>query len=81
MLFLERYPEDNPLVKAFQGTDTEENLARALQMIRSDSILQDCYAIAWEYSRAAQEALEGLEASPSRQSLLDLAHFAVARHR
>jgi geranylgeranyl pyrophosphate synthase len=79
LLLVERHPEDNPVTKAFQDIDREENLHRALKMIRGDSIIEDCYVIAGEFSHKAQQALANLEDSVYRQSLFDLATYVVER--
>jgi len=81
MLLLEYYPEDNPVKELFENRDTQENIKRAIEMVRNSSIVQECYAVASEYRAKACQNLNSLPDIPSRQSLINLADFVVERRR
>ena len=81
MLLLERYPDNNPIISLFQGDDPEGNRQKALEMIRNSTIIQDSYATARGFYDDAAAAVKQLPDIPERQSLLDLAAYAIERHR
>ena len=81
MLFLERYPEDNPIKRLFQNGDKEKDIRLAIELIRNSSIIQECYEVASEYSAKACNKLELLPDNASRQSLMNLADFIITRRR
>jgi len=81
LLFIERYPENNPVIKLFQKKDPIENQKRALEMIHSSSIIAESYSIAAEFSQTAIEDLEGLPNSSYKRALVELANYGMERHR
>ena len=81
MLFLERYPANNPIIPLFRGEDPEGNRQKVLEIVRNSTIIQDAYAVAEGFSADAAEALESLPDIRERQSLLDLASYVVERRR
>ena len=81
MLFLERYPEENPVMKLFQEGDKQENIKLAIELIRNSSIVQECYKAASDYSAKACQSLNLLPNNESRQALADLANYVVERNR
>ena len=79
MLLLERYPEDNPVKRVFENRDREENIKLTLEMVRSSSIVPECYQVASDYcSRACQE-LELLPDNAAHRALAELAGYIVTR--
>jgi len=81
MMLIERYPEDNPVKKLFQGGDEQENINKAIDLIRNSTIIQDCFDVASEYCSKACQNIGLLPDTSSRQTLLDLADYIVSRRR
>jgi len=79
MLLLERYPENNPVREFFQNRDRPEAIKRAIELVRSSSIVPECYEIASDYCARAGRHLRRLPDNASRRSLLDLADYVIAR--
>ncbi|MBI4340148.1 MAG: polyprenyl synthetase family protein [Chloroflexi bacterium] len=79
MLLLERYPQDNPVVKLFQREDMEANRERAIDMVRNSEIIYDSYAVARRYLDTAAAAISALPDTAERRSLLDLLDYAGER--
>jgi len=81
MLLLERYPEDNPVKRLFQDRSRKEEIKQAIELVRSSSILQECYDVASDYSLKACRSLDLLPDSSSRRALVALADFVIQRRR
>ena len=81
MLLLERYPEDNPVRELFQNKNKRENIKLAIELVRSSSIVQECYTIASDYCAQACRSLNPLPENTSRQSLINLAKYIIERKR
>ncbi len=81
MLLLEHYPEDKPVKELFQNRDKQKNIKLAIELIRSSSIVQECYTVASDYCAKACRNLKLLPDNASRQSLIDLADYIVERRR
>lgn len=79
MLLLEHYPEENPVKKLFQDGDKQENVRLAIELVRNSSIVQECYAIASEYTAKACRNLHVLPDNDSRQALAGLAEQVIWR--
>jgi geranylgeranyl pyrophosphate synthase len=79
MLLLERYPEDNPVKQLFENRDNQENVERAIELIRNSSIAEDCYQVASEYCVKANSTLELIPDHTSRQALTLLADYIIYR--
>lgn len=81
MMLLERYPHNNP-IKEMEYGDKAENVKQAVELILEDPlIIDDSYAVAVEYADKACHELEALPYNASRESLMDLADYAVSRKR
>jgi octaprenyl-diphosphate synthase len=79
MMLMDRYPRDNPVSQIEDG-DKTENVKQAVTLILEDPrIIEDCYTVAVEYADKARSELESLPRGESRDSLLDLADFAINR--
>lgn len=78
MLLLERYPEDNPVRSIFENRGAQD-IARAIEMVRNSSIVEDCYQLATEYCTKACQNLNLLPDNTSRQSLAALADYVTKR--
>ncbi len=81
ILLMERFPEDNPIPKVMMNRQADEHLKRALDMIQSSSVLQDSMAVAQDYGRKSIDALSALPATVYRQSLQEIATYALERRR
>lgn len=82
MVFLERYPEDNPVKRLFDDEDNkEENIRLAVESIRNSPIIEECFGIASRYSERACDKLKLLPSNTIRQSLIDLADYVITRRK
>ncbi len=81
MLLLERYPEDNPVKRRFENKDNPDNIKQAIELIRNSPIVDECYAVASEYSARSCQNLKDLPENSSREALLGLAEYVVARKK
>jgi heptaprenyl diphosphate synthase/octaprenyl-diphosphate synthase len=79
LLLIARYPESNPVSEFLAGIDRESNIARAIEMIKSGSIIEESYAEAIKYSDKAINLLEGLPPGACREGLKALAAYLVRR--
>ena len=81
MMLVERYPKDNPVKRLFEGGDKKENIARAIDMVRNSSIIQECFDMAAKYQAKACEGLSALPDCDARRVMADLAEYIVSRRR
>jgi geranylgeranyl pyrophosphate synthase len=81
MLLLERHPEDNPVKRVLENRKDRGNVKEAIELIRNSPIVDECYNLASEYSDRACQGLNGLPENNSRQALLALAEYVVARKK
>ncbi|MFC2068486.1 polyprenyl synthetase family protein [Chloroflexota bacterium] len=81
MLLLERYPEENPVKRLFQGENNQENIELVLGIVRNSSIVQECYNLASDYGVKANHNLMLLPDNSSRQSLQELVNYVIDRKR
>lgn len=81
MFILERYPENNPVKSIFENRGGQDDIQRAIELVRSSTIVQDCYALASEYVSQACRHLEGLSDGAGRQRLVEIAEYVVARKK
>lgn len=79
MLIMERYPGDNPVKMVFENHDAEKNLKAAIELVRTTSIADDCYAKAGEFCAKACARLDRLPDIESRKSLCGLADYVLRR--
>ena len=79
MLLLERYPENNPVIRIFKGEDPKANRQLAIEMIRNSSIIEDSYAVAQGYLDTAATAIKILPDIIERRSLLALLDYVTER--
>ncbi|MDD5288963.1 MAG: polyprenyl synthetase family protein [Dehalococcoidales bacterium] len=81
LMLMERYPEDNPVKKLFQGGDKKENIKQTIEMVRNSNIIQECFDVASEYRTKACQNLKKLPEKETRTALMNLADFIVTRRR
>lgn len=80
MLFLERYPGDNPIRRVFQSKgDRQENIKLVIESVRNSEVAEECYKVASDYCARASRNLDLLPDRPSRRSLKELAEYVVTR--
>lgn len=80
LLLVAQYPEDNPVVAVCEGVDREENLKRAVDMVRNSGVMSAVYAEADGLRTKAIAALAPMPDSDAKRALLDLSDFVLARH-
>ena len=66
---------------AFQNKNKPESIKQAIELFRNSSVVQECYAIASEYSAKACRNLNRLPDIASRQALVKLAGYVTSRKR
>jgi len=81
MLLLERYPENNPVKKLFQNGEKQENVKRAIELLRDSPIIQECYALASDYCTKACRNLGQLPDESKREALAELARYIIERKK
>ncbi len=82
LMLLERYPEDNPVKRLFQDEgNRQENIKKAVELVRSSSIVDESYQVASDYCARACQDLDRLPDKPSRQALLALVEYVVKRKK
>ena len=81
ILFLEKYPEGNPIGDIFENRDKQEDWERVIELISNSPVIVDSYRIAAEFCSLARQTLSNLPDSESRRSLIDLSDYVVARNR
>lgn len=82
LMLLERYPEDNPVKRLFQDEGArQENIKKAVELVRSSSIVDESYQVASDYCARACQDLDQLPDKPSRQALLALVEYVVKRKK
>ncbi len=81
MLLLKYYPDDNPIKRLFQNPHEPENVKLAIELVRNSSVVEECYAIAADYSSKACQNLRLLPDNASRLALVELANYVIERKR
>ena len=81
LMLMERYPQDNPVKRLFEGGDQTENLRQTIEMVRNSTIIQECFDVASDYCHKACQNLKNLPEKEARGMLMNLADFIVTRRR
>jgi len=81
MLILERYPEDNPVKRLFEGKDKQRNIELAIELARNSPIVEECYKITSDYGAKACHNLSSLPDNTSRGALVELADYIISRRK
>ncbi len=80
LLFLERYPRDNPIKKFFTARrDRHARLQEALDAILASDVVGASFDIARDYVRRANAAIEFLPPSETKDCLVDLGDYVLER--
>jgi geranylgeranyl pyrophosphate synthase len=81
LMLMEKYPQDNPVKRLFQGGDKQENIKRTIEMVRNSTIIQECYQVTADYCAKACQNLKLLPKKDAYESLINLADYIVSRRR
>ena len=80
LLFLERYPRDNPIKKFFTARrDRHARLQEAIDAIIASDVIEASMEIARDYVRRANDAIAFLPASETKQCLVELGDYVLER--
>ena len=80
LLFLERYPQDNPIKRFILAKrDREARLREALDAIVNSEVLDDSLGFARDYVKRALEAIDFLPESETKRCLRDLGEYVLTR--
>lgn len=79
LLYMDRYPDDNPVKRAFEGTRRRANLARAVEEIRASDILPEAMNTAQRFADRARDALAALPSGDPKATLDGLVDYVLAR--
>jgi octaprenyl-diphosphate synthase len=79
LLIIERYPDNNPVKRYFEGRQKAESLRRSIDMVRNSDILEESYGVARDFRDRAIAALAQLPASEASESLADIAEWVMQR--
>ena len=79
ILLIEKYPQDNPVIKLMEDSQNAQYLDQSVDMIRNSSIIRDSYSVAESYCNNALNQLKVLPDSSYRKSLESLVEYVVKR--
>jgi geranylgeranyl pyrophosphate synthase len=79
LLFIERYPKNNPVQRYFAGSRRPQTLRRALDLILESAVLDESFAVAVDFRDRALMSLEALPSGEVKQTLADLAYWVTQR--
>ncbi|PFG74741.1 polyprenyl synthetase family protein [Tepidiforma thermophila] len=81
LLFLERYPKDNPIRRFILARrDRESRLREAIEAVRNSECIDASMEMARDYIRRAQEAIAFLPESETKRCLIDLSEYVLSRN-
>ena len=83
IMLMEKYPVENPIEKLFRlgNHGDDDSLKKVLEMIQDSQTIEDCYAVARDYSLKASAAVQSLPDSPAQRSLVTLSDYVRDRTR
>ncbi len=81
ILLMQRYPEDNPVKRLFQGEDKEKNIKLAIEIVTGSTIIKECYQVASDYGARTRQNLKRLPDTPSRRALAQIADYIIQRKK
>lgn len=80
LLFLERYPKDNPIRRFILARrDRETRLREAIEAVRNSECIDASMELARDYVQRAQEAIAFLPESETKRCLIDLSEYVLTR--
>ena len=78
IMALRTQPEDNPILTLFDSPEDARSLGLAVEFILGSTAIEESYAVASDYCRAARRQLDGIPDTPARASLEELADYVMA---
>ncbi len=80
LLFLERYPQDNPIKRFILAKrDRDARLREALDAVANSEVLDDSLDFARDYVKRANEAIAFLPESDTKRCMIDLGEYVLSR--
>lgn len=79
LLYLDRYPEDNPVQRAFAGVRRRSNLQRAISEIRESGLLEESLQTASNFVEHAHQSLNELPHGEPRATFEGLLEYVLER--
>ena len=79
LIYMERAPQDNPIMRAFEGTRRRANLTKAVDQIRDSDILDEAMDTARRYAERARGEAQRLPAGETRDTLDGLVAYVLER--
>ncbi|MCH7626962.1 MAG: polyprenyl synthetase family protein [Chloroflexi bacterium] len=79
LLAMRRHPQSTLISDFFRNSEDTSLLQEALSFIRDESVLEEAYQVAGEYSSKSLAALSTIPANPSRDALEELVNYVTIR--
>lgn len=80
LLFLERYPQDNPIKRFILAKrDRDARLREALDAVANSEVLDESLGIARDYVKRATDAIGFLPESDTKRCMIDLGEYVLSR--
>ena len=79
LLYLDRYPEDNPVQRAFAGVRRRSNLQRAITEIKESGLLEESLQTASKFVENAHQSLNELPHGEPRVTFECLLEYVLER--
>jgi heptaprenyl diphosphate synthase len=80
ILYSEKYPDDDIIRKVIEKEDKEQ-VALVIQKIINSPIIDECLAIANDFSQKAMKSIEKLSNNSSKDSLMEMATIMMKRKK
>jgi len=81
LMIMEKYPEDNPIVKLFANKGGQAEIDMAIEIVKNSTIIDECYEIAEDYCQKACRDIKKLPDCETRTCLEELAHYMTIRKK
>ena len=81
LMIMEKYPEDNPIVKLFENKGGQAEIDRAIEIVKNSTIVDECYEIAEDYCQKACCNIRKLPECETRTCLEELANYMIIRKK
>ena len=79
ILYMQRAPDDNPVKRAFNDEDAEQNFQRAIEEILDTDILEESHRAAQRFGDLAHQALRELPEGEARDALAGIVDYVLER--
>ncbi|OGN90256.1 MAG: hypothetical protein A2158_08595 [Chloroflexi bacterium RBG_13_46_14] len=81
LMIMEKYPEDNPIIKLFENKEGQAEIDRAIEIVKNSTITDECYEIAEDFCRRACRDIKKLPECETRTCLEELANYMTIRKK